>query len=327
MLPGRGRDPGLALRHAGRLVDRRPPGFVPGDPSSRRSAARRPDLVADADPTRRQVVELVEVDAAAEDVLFSDTLLDGELQLRDGDPPLPLLRVRWRREDALQAAFCLSRRDVDLGLLRDLSRARGNLVPADHGLTTAETHVLPAPAGAPAPPPRPRPAHACRRRAAGGKLEVLFAGGDTDDWHVVPDLLDSPPSAQEFVAEPGDDGRAVLRFGDGEYGRSIAGATEVTATYRVGNGRAGTSARRRSPTSRRPLGPPRAGSGLCGTRFSPPAAPTPSRSSRCAGARRRLSARSSCSAVTAADWEAAAGEPRRPGRGCALPRPGAGTRS
>ena len=67
-------------------------------------------LAADADPTRRRVVELTDVDATATDELFAATLLDGELQLRDGDPPLPLLRVRWRREDALDAAFCLSDR-------------------------------------------------------------------------------------------------------------------------------------------------------------------------------------------------------------------------
>jgi hypothetical protein len=197
-------------------------------------------LAADADATRRQVVELTDVDATATDDLFSATLLDGELQLRDGNPALPLLRVRWRREDALGAAFCLSRRDVDLGLLRDLTRARGNVVPADHGLTAIEAHALPAPAD-----------ERLRLRLDRGpltlvggarpaiELEVLFAGGDTEDWHPVPDLLDSPPFAQEFVAEPGDDGRAVLRFGDGEYGRSIAGATSVTATYRIGNGRAG----------------------------------------------------------------------------------------
>ena len=197
-------------------------------------------LAADADPSRRQVVELTEVDATATDDLFSATLVDGELQLRDGGTALPLLRVRWRREDALGFSFCLSRRDVDLGLLRDLSRARGNVVPADHGLTTVEPHPLPEPAG-----------ERLRLRLDRGpltlvggerpalELDVVFAGGDTERWRPVPDLLNSPPFAQEFVAEPADDGRAVLRFGDGEYGRSIAGATAVTATYRVGNGRGG----------------------------------------------------------------------------------------
>jgi hypothetical protein len=266
-------------------------------------------LAADADPIRRQVVELVEVDATAEDVLFSDTLLDGELQLRDGDPPLPLLRVRWRREDALQAAFCLSRRDVELGLLRDLSRARGNVVPADHGLTTTESHVLPAPAG-----------ERLRLRLVRGpltlvggerpavELEVLFAGGDTEDWHVVPDLLDSPPFAQEFVAEPGDDGRAVLRFGDGEYGRSIAGATEVTATYRVGNGRAGNIGAEAIAHLAPAPGPSTSWIGsvrnpLPATGGSDPE-PLEQVRRRAPEALRAKQLR----AVTAADWEAAAGE-------------------
>ncbi len=196
-------------------------------------------LAADADPARRQVVELTEVETATDD-LFADTLLDGELQLRDGSPPLPLLHVRWRREDALDFSFCLSRRDLELGLLRNLTRARGNVVPADHGLTTVEPHPLAAAAD-----------ERLRLRLDRGpltlvggerpavELAVQFAGGNSERWRPVPDLLDSPPFAPDFVAEPGGDGRAVLRFGDGEYGRSIAGATAITATYRVGNGRAG----------------------------------------------------------------------------------------
>jgi hypothetical protein len=203
--------------------------------------ARGPEtgLPADANPLRRKVVELTHA-ADGTDELFSATLLDGELQLRDGDPPLPLLHVAWRREDALPFPLCLSRRDPDLGLMRNLSLARGNAVAADHGLTATETHALPAPADG-----------RLRLRLERGpltvvdsvgpevELEVLFEGGDTERWVPVPDLLDSPPFAQDFVVELGDDGRSVLRFGDGVYGRSIAGATSIRATYRIGNGRAG----------------------------------------------------------------------------------------
>jgi hypothetical protein len=197
-------------------------------------------LPGDADPSHRQDVRLAEPPQATTDELFSRTLLNGELQLRDGGPPLPLLRVRWRREDALRFPLCLSRRDPDLGLMRDLSLARGNVVRADHGLTTIEAHVLPELAD-----DRFRlrldrgPLTILEGERPAIRLQVQFEGGDAEAWAPVPDLLDSPPFAQDFVAELDDDGRAVLRFGDGEYGRSIAGATSITATYRVGNGNAG----------------------------------------------------------------------------------------
>ena len=58
----------------------------------------------------------------------------GELQRRErGDPALPLLRVRWRRDDALAFPLCLSARPAGRELIRNVSVARGNLVLADHG--------------------------------------------------------------------------------------------------------------------------------------------------------------------------------------------------
>ena len=55
-----------------------------------------------------------------------------------------------------------------------------------------------------------------------------------------PDLLDSTPFDRHFVAEVDDDGRAILRFGDGEYGRAARrDVVSLRAVYRVGNGRAG----------------------------------------------------------------------------------------
>ncbi len=202
-------------------------------------------LPADADPTRRQVVELVEV-ADDEDELFAAALVDGELQLRGptGDP-LPLLRVRWRRDDAVRVPFALSRRDPDLGALTNLTIARGNIVPADHGITVRdETTPLPATADARFRLRLERAPLTMTDLPDGGSqpavgLRVTEEGGEPERWSVVPDLLDSPPAERHFVAELDDDGRAVLRFGDGEHGRSIAGATELRATYRIGGGRRG----------------------------------------------------------------------------------------
>jgi predicted phage baseplate assembly protein len=55
----------------------------------------------------------------------------------------------------------------------------------------------------------------------------------------VPDLFESHALDHQFVAELDNDGIAVLRFGDGEYGQSPVTATSLTARYRIGNGRAG----------------------------------------------------------------------------------------
>ncbi len=60
----------------------------------------------------------------------------------------------------------------------------------------------------------------------------------------MPDLLDSGPFDEHFVAEVDDEGRAQLRFGDGEYGRALdPDVAALTAVYRVGNGRAGNVGR------------------------------------------------------------------------------------
>jgi predicted phage baseplate assembly protein len=75
-------------------------------------------------------------------------------------------------------------------------------------------------------------------------LLVVDTGGARHAWTSVPDLLDSGPFDDQFVAEVDDEGRAGLRFGDGEYGRALGDdVTALTAVYRVGNGRAGNVGR------------------------------------------------------------------------------------
>jgi predicted phage baseplate assembly protein len=62
---------------------------------------------------------------------------------------------------------------------------------------------------------------------------------ESASWQPVPHLLDSPPFARHFVVDVDGEGRAELRLGDGDYGRSGATAIGFAVTYRVGNGRAG----------------------------------------------------------------------------------------
>src|SRR5262249_32116918 len=151
--------------------------------------------------------------------------------------------------------------------VRHISVIRGNIVLADHGLTTRERIALVGPVPS-TPPFRPRLSHGpltqqmqpasvqydpVTGRIATARTDLtgdvsdahpaisLFATHPTGTelWTPMPDLLESTPFDAAFVAEVDNDQRAVLRFGDGEYGQTIAGATAITATYRVGNGLAG----------------------------------------------------------------------------------------
>jgi hypothetical protein len=58
-------------------------------------------------------------------------------------------------------------------------------------------------------------------------------------WTPRADLLGSQGNDDHFVVEVGDEGRAHLRFGDGDLGRRPEAETQFWATYRVGNGPAG----------------------------------------------------------------------------------------
>ena len=58
-------------------------------------------------------------------------------------------------------------------------------------------------------------------------------------WTVRRDLLESQSRDRHFVAEVDNEGRANLRFGDGELGQMPEAGTKFRATYRVGNGPSG----------------------------------------------------------------------------------------
>jgi hypothetical protein len=225
---------------------------------------------ADADPGHRQVVRLEGAPLATADTAYRDLLTqDGELQVwRPGDTPLPLLRVSWRRADALRFPLCLSARIPGMPPLLNLSVARGNMVLADHGRTIREEHVPRTPVAADktfrfqlaaGPLTMQCQLDAVEYDSASARIDTArtdlscgvrdtipaitlladFPGSARQLWTPVPDLLASPGDAPEFTVEVGNDGRPTLRFGDDEYGKRPAGATAFTAVYRIGNGRAG----------------------------------------------------------------------------------------
>ena len=225
---------------------------------------------ADADPTHRAVVRLVDA-RHTDDPVYSDILTAGELTPRL-DPltqdPMPLQRVTWRVEDALSRAFCLSNETVLAGLIRNVSIVRGNVAPADHGRTVRRDGLSIVPgtgrwplASLPLPdadltrhsgsfdPPlsadgRPVPGRydldASPRDAVPAiHLRSVLTGGARRFWTPVPHLGDSGAYDRYFVAETDDDGATALRFGDDQHGRAPLNVDEVTAFFRIGSGRRG----------------------------------------------------------------------------------------
>jgi hypothetical protein len=224
---------------------------------------------ADADPLHRQVVQIEEVRDTS-DPAYSDRLTaDARLQVfGPGDTALPLLRVMWRRADALKFPLCLSARIPGLDALRNVSVARGNIVLADHGRTITETFtpIAPVPPGrlfrfrlgngpltvqcqpdavsydsATALMITERRDLTCgvRQTKPAIALLVMISNQPQQLWEPVPHLLDSSEFDRHFAVEIGADGRPTIRFGDDEYGANPSGAALFTAVYRIGNGRAG----------------------------------------------------------------------------------------
>lgn len=219
-------------------------------------------LVADADPARRHAVRLTKV-TTGEDPVFPT---DGR--------PLPYVEVEWSAGDALPFPFCISAMGPapDCAYIENISVARGNILLVDHGKTVGpdelgtvgaqrsrvdcdcegvpgNAHVLPAVM-------RPHLARgpltwrqSIRQGvAASGTLEqdpraalpqVRLSSEPARDWTPHYDLLASGPADSHFVVEMDNDGVAHLRFGDGELGAKPPAGMSLSASYRVGNGKAG----------------------------------------------------------------------------------------
>jgi hypothetical protein len=246
------------------LTTAREPMLQPGDYLVLEEAlGPRTGVAADADPGHRQLVR-IETVADLTDPLYERTLVADVLQIRrTAHPALPLLRVTWRRADALRFPLCLSARLAGGALVRNVSVARGNIVLADHGLTCDETFVPDAltvdgrlqldraPLTMEARPDQV--SYDLNGRLLTDRTELdadvrdvrpavdllVTTPVEIEQWQAEPELLSSSSADRHFVAEVDDDGRAILRFGDGEYGAELSDVVSLHALYRVGNGRAG----------------------------------------------------------------------------------------
>jgi hypothetical protein len=224
-------------------------------------------LPADADRTHRQVVRLTKVKRAYD-----------PLPPVLGQAPTPLTRITWEPTDALAFPLCVSARLADRTYVADVSVARGNVILVDHGRGLAEWHPgNPADHRTPGiqsderayrfrlregplsfrakpegngslPPVKELSIVHAKRAAPQVRLDVYTAASvpedstliaDLPDWVPVRDLLDSDPFTRAFVVETDDDGRAMIRFGNDEFGMAPPDGSYIYATYRVGVGPGG----------------------------------------------------------------------------------------
>lgn len=213
---------------------------------------------ADADPAHRQVVRLTMVEK------IRDTLMEKDIT-----------RVTWDIVDKLGFPLCVSSK-LTKGTRKDeyesaVSVVRCNLVLAYHGRTIRD-ELHPGPQEQ--VHPNLRRVHRVQLKEGPLSFRIpvtkdngsltpeknLFAAGprnaeaqitrlslvrdgtnESDGWQLVPDLLDSGPFDPDFMVETRNDGRAFIRFGDGEFGMAPADGSKIQVTYRVGMGAGGNS--------------------------------------------------------------------------------------
>lgn len=216
-------------------------------------------VMADADPTHRQVVRLTKVEPKA-DPLY---------------PAQKLTYIEWADTDALTFPVCIAAVNPTTATpIAGVSVARGNLALAYHGRTIDEGYPqpLPPPVGAsgidpaavargirfalreaplsihPPPPTAAMSAQTLQEvtRQAGlpgisAVTEHVYSGvvSAAEAWRIVPSLLESDAFDQEVTVETDNLNRAILRFGDGEFGKKPRQEAFFHVIYRVGVGAIG----------------------------------------------------------------------------------------
>lgn len=220
---------------------------------------------SDADPARRHAVRLTGVEQVV-DELYGQPLVEITWAERDALPfPLCLSTVGPPPECALLDDVSVARGNmllVDHGRRRgpealgtvpqetedvhchgegwpsDIVRRPGRFRPhLEAGPLTFSQPVQPTAPAAEASRQDPRDALPCIQLASSPDRE-----GETSSWsHWIPhrDLIASGAEDYDYVVEMNDEGRAHLRFGDGELGRLPEVGHTFQARYRVGNGPAG----------------------------------------------------------------------------------------
>jgi len=204
------------------------------------------------DPAKRQLLRLLPGDAnrnlratALQDPLTSEWFV----------------RVRWKEEDKLKYNYCFT---VECGAttVNDVSAFYGNLVDVYHGRLQSVVFREPEAALAISGEEYyekltvqggdviicrlPSGPLAYTNTIPGGEipprstLDVeVEVGGDRDPWDEVVDLVhsdDSDERGDHFVVETDEEGRSLIRFGDGTNGRKLPAEAVVHCQYQIGEG-------------------------------------------------------------------------------------------
>lgn len=214
----------------------------------------------DADPKHRHAVRLIDVEASVDP-------LNGQ----------PVVEITWAEEDALPFPLCISTLGPPphCDILQNISIACGNVILVDHGKTVDEDlgkvpvketvecctapgiladithipgHYAPTLKYVPLTFSEPlinaAPASNSLIQDVRKALPQLLLNAKhplTGDaiWSPQRDLLGSNADDRHVITETDNDGRALLRFGNGEMGRQPDANTEFFGTYRIGSGIAG----------------------------------------------------------------------------------------
>ena len=195
------------------------------------------------DRTKRQVLELERCEVR------QDKVAAGQY----------FLRVWWKEKDQLKQKYCLSVKCGD-ALYDDATCFYGNLVCAYHGreeeFIFKEPEVLLSGAterhfaritrfgrewGAICILPAGKllykeAAEGARWAGSTLEVEVTAPGTSPESWYEVPDLIHSDENANNFMVETDENGRSLLRFGNGVNGKKLSYGSEVRCRYQAGVG-------------------------------------------------------------------------------------------
>ena len=195
------------------------------------------------DPARRQLLKLLPGDDGAEKML--DPLTDEWF-----------VRARWEENDKLKNDYCFTI-NCEEGIVEDVSLFYGNLVEVYHGHKV--TVVFKDPEVTLANPDEfhfkrtekrgiicrlPHGPLAYKYTSQGGELppestlevEAETSEGGTKKWNEVISLIHSDEDDEHFMVETDEDGKSLIRFGNGVNGSKLPDNTVVHCSYQVGKG-------------------------------------------------------------------------------------------
>jgi hypothetical protein len=197
-------------------------------------------------------------------------LIEAPRPTRDPLTGTDITEIRWYCEDALPFPMPVSRPAATASGAEPCYLVAGNIVLADYGRTEGEKRLPPVPAGGRFRPTlgwsdvtyaepldanalefcsaadmlrqdrdKILPVASLRQTADSGDAAAELAPARGPVWTLRRDLLSSNRFARDFVVETDLDGRAMVRFGDGVFGRRPDPQANLTVRYRTGSGRRG----------------------------------------------------------------------------------------